>query len=65
MEALERLLEGAKAGEIRGLVYIVKLGPGENRADVVGEYRRDPAKALKATFQLETLLRDDDAALLG
>lgn len=59
------LLEAAKAGEIRGLVYIAKFGPGENRADVVGEYRRDPAKALRATFQLESMLRDDDAALLG
>lgn len=65
VEALEGLLEAAKQGEIRGLVYIVKLGPGENRADVVGEYRRDPAKALKATFKLETMLRDDDAAFTG
>lgn len=59
------LLEAAKAGEIRGLVYIANFGPGENRADVVGEYRRDPAKALRATFQLESMLRDDDAALIG
>lgn len=65
VKALEGLLGAAKRGEIRGLVYIVQLAAGESRADVVGDYRRDPAKALKATFKLETMLRDDDAALIG
>ena len=65
VEVLEGLLEAAKQGDIRGLVYIVQLAAGESRADVVGDYRRDPAKALKATFKLETMLRDDDAALIG
>ena len=59
VEALEKLLKAAEQGEIRGLVYIVQVAPGESRADVVGEYQRDPSKALQATFQLERLLRDD------
>jgi hypothetical protein len=54
--ALEELLEAAKQGEIRGLAYIVKVAPDDNRAGVVGEYKRSPAKALQATFQLERLL---------
>lgn len=54
--ALEDLLEAAKAGEILGLAYIVKVAPGDNRAGMAGLFKRDPAKALQATFQLERFL---------
>lgn len=63
VEALSELLREAEAGRIRGLAWVVKVGPGDNRADMVGEYRKHPELALKATFKLEALLRDDLAAL--
>lgn len=56
MEALRELLSAAEAGDIRGLVFVVKVKPGDNRAGIVGEYRRHPEKALQATFQLERRL---------
>ena len=56
IEAARRLLESAERGEIRGLVFVVKVAPGDNRAGVAGEYKRYPEKALQATFQLERLL---------
>lgn len=56
VDALEALLAAAKAGEVQGLVYVVKVGPDEHRAGTVGVYRRHPEKALSATFQLERAL---------
>lgn len=61
VEVLKELLKEAEAGRIRGLAWVVKIGPGDNRADLVGEYRKYPEKALKATFALERLLRQDMA----
>lgn len=59
VEVLEELLEAAKAGEISGLAWIVKIGPGDNRAGLAGLYRVQPDKALRATFQLERMLAAD------
>ena len=56
--ALKALLEAAEAGQIQGLAYVVKVGPGDNRAGVAGVYRRYPEKALQATFTLERVLCD-------
>jgi hypothetical protein len=56
VEVLEDLLEAAKAGELLGLAYIVKIGPADNRAGMAGVFKREPAKALQATFQLERYL---------
>jgi hypothetical protein len=61
VEALRELLREAEEGRIRGLAFVVKVAPGDNRADMVGEYRRHPEKAMKATFALEKLLREDMA----
>jgi hypothetical protein len=58
-EVLEELLEAARKGEISGLAYIVKVGPGDNRAGLAGIYKYQPDKALRATFQLERLLASD------
>lgn len=53
VETLEALLKAAKAGDIQGLAYVVKVAPGDNRAGTAGIYRRFPEKALQATFELE------------
>jgi hypothetical protein len=53
VEALKALLAAAEAGEINGLAYVVKLGPDDHRAGTAGVYRRNPEKALQATFALE------------
>lgn len=53
METLEGLLEAAKAGEIRGLAFVVKVKPGDNRCGLSGVYKRDLDKALKAALMLE------------
>lgn len=58
MAALEELLEWARAGDIRGLAYVIKVAPGDNRAGTAGVYRKHPEKALQAAFQLERLLRE-------
>lgn len=50
---LRDLLEAAEKGEIRGIAFVVKVAPGDNRAGLAGEYRRHPEKALQATFMLE------------
>ena len=53
VEALKELLDAAERGEIRGVVFVVQVKPGDNRAGMAGEYRRHPEKALQATFLLE------------
>lgn len=56
--ALRELLEAAEAGEIRGLAYVVKVAPGDNRVGLAGVYKQCPEKALKAAFKLEKELRE-------
>lgn len=53
VDALKALLVAAEAGDLEGLAYIVKVGPGDHRAGTAGVYRRHPEKALQATFALE------------
>lgn len=43
----------AEAGEVQGFAFLLEFGPKEHRAGMAGEYRRDPGKALQATFMLE------------
>lgn len=56
---LEELLDAARNGEIEGLAWIVRMGPGDNRAGLAGVYKSQPDKALRATFQLERMLASD------
>lgn len=53
IETLKELLAAAEAGNMEGLVYVAKVGPGDHRAGTAGTYRRFPEKALQATFALE------------
>jgi hypothetical protein len=50
---LRDLLDLAEAGAIMGHAFVVKFGPGDHRAGFSGEYKRQPAEALTATFMLE------------
>lgn len=53
---LSDLLEMAQAGAIKGLVFVVEMEGDKNNAGMAGEYKRNPAKALQATFMLERYL---------
>lgn len=53
VDALKALLAAAEEGEIQGLAYIVRVGAEDHRAGTAGIYRRNPEKALQATFALE------------
>lgn len=59
-EVLRELLELAENRQIHGLAFVVKVGPGDNRAGLAGEYRRHPEKALKAAVLLERHLTDNE-----
>lgn len=53
MEVIKGLLELAEDGAAQGLSFVVKLGNGDHRAGVAGDYRRRPEEALSATFRME------------
>lgn len=53
VEALKGLLQAAEDGQIHGLAFVIKVGPGDHRAGTAGIYKRQPEKALQATFALE------------
>jgi hypothetical protein len=53
VDALKELLSAAERGQIKGVTYVVKVGPGDHRAGTVGVYRRHPEKALQAVFEME------------
>jgi hypothetical protein len=50
---LRELLELAEGGAAHGLAFVVKLGRGDHRAGMAGDYKRRPEEALSATFLLE------------
>jgi hypothetical protein len=43
VDALKALLAAAETGDIQGIVYVAKVGPGDHRAGTVGVYRRHRA----------------------
>lgn len=53
---LKEMLELAEAGKILGHAFVVKLGPGDHRGGVSGDYKRSPAEALTATVLMERQL---------
>jgi hypothetical protein len=54
--AVEALLKAAKAGDIEGLAFVVKLDREAPRVGTAGIYRRQPEKALQAVFAMEKAL---------
>lgn len=53
---LKEMLQLAEAGSIHAHAFVIKLGPGEHRAGLSGDYARSPAEALTATFIMERQL---------
>lgn len=56
---LKDLLKLAEVGDVQGLTFVAKFGPGDHRAGIAGDYRRSPEEAMSATFKLERALRQD------
>lgn len=50
--ALERLLDQARAGEIRGFLWVAQYGDKEHRPGATGEYTHDLTKAIGAAVRL-------------
>lgn len=48
-----------ESGEVTGVVLVLHYGPEDHRAGVFGEYKKNPAAALRATFVLDYALRGD------
>ena len=65
VKSLKELLAQAEAGEAIAAAVIVKYGPNDHRAFVMGDYKRHPEQALSAIFQLETRLKSGYAPLEG
>lgn len=61
VEVLRELLDLAENGEVRGLTFVVKFGPGDHRVGTVGDYRRCPEEALSATLLLKRTLLEGQA----
>lgn len=53
---LKEMLRLAEAGSIHAHAFVIKLGPGEHRAGLSGDYAHSPAEALTATFIMEQQL---------
>lgn len=48
IEIARALLALAEQGEARGLLFSVKLGPGNHQTGMTGDYWRDPCEAMAA-----------------
>lgn len=62
---LERLLEKARAGEITGLIYTVRLGEWSHAVGVTGRYREDPISGLGAAGRVFDILNQEARRLMG
>lgn len=58
---LKELLQLAESNSVQGLAFVVKLGQGDHRAGMAGDYRRSPEEAMAATFRLERHLMQGQA----
>lgn len=58
----KELLRLAEEGEAMGLAFVLKLGRGDHRGGLSGDYRRNPDEALAAAVRLKMSLmqRNDD-----
>lgn len=62
---LKELLQLAEDGQIFGHAFVIKLGQGDHRAGVSGDYKRHPAEALTATFLMERKLAGELQPMFG
>ena len=56
----KELLQLAEDGDIDGLVFVVKLGPRDHRAGIVGEYQKHPEEAVFAALRMKNLLLEEE-----
>lgn len=59
------LLELAEGGQISGVVFVCKMGPGDHRAGRAGEYKRHPEQALPAVYMLKQYLAGSGGAAVS
>lgn len=62
---LKDMLRMAESGEISAVAVVVKFGPHDHRAGMLGTYKKNPSEALQATFILESKLRGDMLPVFG
>lgn len=65
VEVIKGLLQMAEDGDAQGLVFVVKIGRGNHRPGVAGDYRRFPDEALPATLRMQRHLMKRQPAILG
>ena len=58
IEALERLLDGARRGQFVGIAYAVTTAKHEYMVDTIGAFRSDPTYARGAIAALDDELRE-------
>jgi hypothetical protein len=58
IEALEVLLDQARAGQLTGLMFVAKYGMHKHDPGATGDYRSDPTNALGAAAKLWQALQD-------
>ncbi len=56
VEALETMLEMARAGEISGMVFALRLGDWNHGVGVTGEYEKDPIAAASVAARILKIL---------
>ena len=62
---LERLLAKARAGEVTGLIFTVRLGEWNLAVGVSGRYREDPISGLGAAGRVFDILNQEARRLMG
>jgi hypothetical protein len=58
VQALEQLLDQARAGQLHGFMFVAKYGMHRHEPGATGEYRSDPTGALGAAAKLWQALQD-------
>lgn len=56
VEVIRGLLQMAEDGDAQGLAFVVKMGRGDHRPGIAGDYKRFPDEALPATLRMERYL---------
>lgn len=57
-KALTVLLDQARAGQIKGFMYVIKYDTGRHEPGATGDYRNDTTNALGAAAKLWQALQD-------
>jgi hypothetical protein len=58
IQALEQLLDQARAGQLKGFMFVAKYGMHRHEPGATGDYRHEPTNALGAAAKLWQALQD-------